>query len=43
LFMTHPSLTQRIEAIAKAGQIPAKRLKGILDEAGVPELEEQRS
>ncbi len=35
LFMTHPSLTQRIEAIAKAGQIPAERLKLILDDAGV--------
>jgi STE24 endopeptidase len=43
LFMTHPSLTQRIEAIAKAGQIPAERLKVILDDAGVPELAEQRS
>lgn len=43
LFMTHPSLTQRIEAIAKAGQIPAERLKVILDGAGVPELAEQRS
>jgi Zn-dependent protease with chaperone function len=43
LFMTHPSLTQRIEAIAKAGQIPAERLKVILDDAGVRELAEQRS
>jgi Zn-dependent protease with chaperone function len=43
LFMTHPSLTQRIEAIAKAGQIPAGRLKVILDDAGVPELAAQRS
>lgn len=43
LFITHPSLTQRIEAIAKAGQIPAERLKVILDDAGVPELAERRS
>jgi hypothetical protein len=43
LFMTYPSLTQRIEAIAKVGQIPAERLKVILDDAGVPELAEQRS
>jgi Zn-dependent protease with chaperone function len=43
LFMTHPSLPLRVEAIAKAGQIPAERLREILDDAGVPEVTAQRS
>ena len=43
LFMTHPSLPLRVEAIAKAGQIPAERLREILDDAGVPEVAAQRS
>lgn len=33
LFMTHPSLTDRVQAIASAGQIPCERLTKIMDEA----------
>jgi Zn-dependent protease with chaperone function len=33
LFMTHPSLADRVKAIARAGQIPCERLTKIMDEA----------
>lgn len=33
LFMTHPSLSNRVQDIARAGQIPAERLSKIMDEA----------
>jgi Zn-dependent protease with chaperone function len=32
LFMTHPSLTRRVDEIAKIGQIPAQQLSRILDD-----------
>lgn len=33
LFMTHPSLADRVQAIARAGHIPTERLSKIMDEA----------
>jgi len=33
LFMTHPSFADRVQAIARAGQIPSERLTKIVDEA----------
>lgn len=36
LFATHPTLAQRVHAIANGGHIPADRLTDILKEAGVP-------
>jgi Zn-dependent protease with chaperone function len=33
LFMTHPSLSNRIQAIARAGQIPTERVSEIMNEA----------
>jgi len=33
LFMTHPSLADRVEAIARVGQIPSERLSKIMDDA----------
>jgi Zn-dependent protease with chaperone function len=35
LFMTHPSLARRVDAIARIGQIPAQQLSRILDDAGI--------
>jgi Zn-dependent protease with chaperone function len=32
LFMTHPSLSERVQAIARAGQIPHERLSKIMNE-----------
>jgi hypothetical protein len=37
LFMTHPTLTHRVMAIAKNAQIPAKNLGRILGRAGIAE------
>jgi Zn-dependent protease with chaperone function len=38
LFMTHPSLWQRAEAIAVVGQMPAERIPEILRAARLPEV-----
>jgi len=38
LFMTHPSLAHRIEAMARIGQIPPPQLERILNDAGVTEV-----
>jgi Zn-dependent protease with chaperone function len=35
LFMTHPSLTNRLEAIARAAKIPASRVSEVLIEEGL--------
>jgi Zn-dependent protease with chaperone function len=35
LFMTHPSLTRRLEAIARAGEIPISRASAVLVEEGL--------
>jgi Zn-dependent protease with chaperone function len=35
LFMTHPSLTNRLEAIARAGKIPVSRASAVLIEEGL--------
>jgi len=35
LFMTHPSLTNRLEAIARAGEIPVSRASAVLIEEGL--------
>jgi Zn-dependent protease with chaperone function len=35
LFMTHPSLTNRLEAIARAGEVPVSRVSAILIEEGL--------
>jgi Zn-dependent protease with chaperone function len=35
LFMTHPSLTHRLEAIARAGKIPVSRASAVLIEEGL--------
>jgi len=35
LFMTHPSLTNRLEAIARAGEIPVGRVSAVLAEEGL--------
>jgi Zn-dependent protease with chaperone function len=35
LFMTHPSLTNRLEAITRAGEIPVSRVSAILTEEGL--------
>jgi Zn-dependent protease with chaperone function len=32
LFMTHPSLTDRVQAIARACQVPRERLSKIMDD-----------
>jgi Zn-dependent protease with chaperone function len=36
LFMTHPTLAQRVHAIASSGHLPAERLTEILAQAGIP-------
>ncbi len=35
LFMTHPTFAHRVGAIVNKGQIPADRLPGVLEEAGI--------
>jgi Zn-dependent protease with chaperone function len=36
LFMTHPTLAQRVHAIASSGHLPAERLTEILEQTGIP-------
>jgi Zn-dependent protease with chaperone function len=38
LFMTHPSLTNRLEAITRAAQIPVSRASAVLTEEGLQEV-----
>ena len=43
LFMTHPSLARRVDAIGRIGQVPAQRLRRILEDEGISGVATQDS